>query len=88
MTLRVVQPVQSVRRGHREAQHHALARRRRQPVLRCIAMHMRAIGIRHDQACVGGKNLAGQILREGKEQPVAMRAILGPFLISPQILDR
>src|SRR6478609_1035347 len=44
-------------------------------MLRGFAMQVGAIGVGHDQAGLGRENLARQILREGKEQPVAMRAI-------------
>ncbi len=53
-----------------------------------IAMQMRAVGVGNDQSGVGRKQLAGQILREGEEQPVAMRPVVLPFLIDAQILDR
>jgi len=49
---------------------------------------MRAIGVGHDQAGSFGENLAGQIPGEGKEQPVAMGAIILPFLVGAQILHR
>ena len=47
-------------------------------------MHVRAIGVRDDQAGVFAENLARQILGEGEEQPIAMGAVLVPFLIGTQ----
>ena len=85
MPLRVDQPVDALRGGHREPHRHQLARRRGQAMLRRLAMQMRAIGVGNDQAGACGENLAGQILREGKEQPVAMRAIILPFLVGAPI---
>ena len=55
MSLRIDQPVDALRRGHREPHRHHLAGRRRQPVFRRLAMQMRAIGVRHDQAGCSGK---------------------------------
>jgi len=40
---------------------------------------MRAIGVGDDQAGVSRENLAGQILREGEEQPVAIARGTLPF---------
>ena len=57
-------------------------------MLRRLAMQMRAIGVRDDQAGILRKDLARQILREGEEQPVAMCPLLLPFLVGAQILDR
>ncbi len=57
-------------------------------MLRRLAMHMRTVGVRNDQAGLGGENLARQIGREGEEQPVAMGAVLLPLLVGAQILDR
>ena len=88
MPLRIDQAVDPLRGGHRKAQRHRLAGRRRQAMLRRLAMQMRAIGVGDDQAGVGGKDLARQILREGEEQPVAMGAVFLPFLVGTQILDR
>jgi hypothetical protein len=56
-------------------------------MLRGFAVQMGAIGVGDDQAGLGRENLARQILGEGKEQPVAMRAVLMPFLVGAQILD-
>ena len=50
MTLRIDQPIDPLRRGDGEAHRHQLAGRRRQPMLRRLAMQMRAIGVRNDQA--------------------------------------
>ena len=88
MALRVDQTVDPLRRRHGETDGHQLAGRRRQPVLRRLALQMRAIGVGDDQASAGGKNLARQILRKREEQPVAMRPILLPLLVGAQILDR
>ena len=59
MPLRIDQPVDPLRGGHRETHRHRFAGCRRQAVLRRVAMHVRAIGIGDDQAGVGGKYLAG-----------------------------
>ena len=53
-----------------------------------VAMQMRAVGVGDDQSGIGRKQFAGQILREGEEQPVAMQPVVLPFLIGAQILDR
>ena len=45
------------------------------------AVKMRAVGIGDDQAGILREYLAGQILREGEEQPVAMHPVVLPFLI-------
>src|SRR5258708_4790635 len=79
MALRIDQPIDSLRRCYREPHRHQLAGRRWQTMLRRLAMHMRAIGVGNDQAGVGGKNLARQILGEGEEQPVAMRPVVLHF---------
>src|ERR1700694_867600 len=81
MPLRIDQPVDPLRRGHGEPYRHQLAGRGRQPMLRRLAMQMRAIGIGDDQPGLFGENLARQILREAEEQPVAMRAVVLPFLV-------
>ena len=57
-------------------------------MLRRLAMQVCAVGIGDDQAGVFRKNLAGQILREGKEQPVAMHPVVLPFLVGAQIFHR
>ena len=57
-------------------------------MLRRLAMQMRAIGVGDDQAGIRRENLARQILREGKEQPVAMHPVILPLLVGAQILDR
>src|ERR1035437_8089663 len=88
VALRIDQTVDPLRRGKREPHHHQLAGRRRQPMLRRLAMHMRAIGVGDDQAVLFGENLARQVLGEGEEQPVAMRPVIPPFLVGAQILDR
>ena len=51
-------------------------------------MHVGAIGIGDNQAGFLGKDVARQILREGEEQPVAMGAIVLPFVIGAQIVER
>lgn len=88
VALRIDQAVHPVCRGERETHRHQLAGRRWQFVLGRLALQMGAIGIGDDQAGVLRKDLTGQLLREGKEQPVAMGAIVLPFLIGPQILQR
>ncbi len=72
----------------RKAQHDGSAPRRRQPVLRRFAHDRRAEGIRHDQADVGRKDLAGHADDGGEEQPVAMQPVFHPFLIGAEIGDR
>ena len=44
--------------------------------------------IGHDQSGVGRENLARHILRGGEEQPVAMGAVVLPFLVGAEIGDR
>ena len=58
VALRVDQAVDPLRCGHGKAHRHRFARCRRQAVLRCLAMQVGAIGVGHDQAGVGRKNLA------------------------------
>ena len=53
-----------------------------------LAVQMRTKGVGDDQAGFGGENLAAHILREGEQQPIAMRPVVFPFLIGAQILDR
>ena len=57
-------------------------------MLRRLAMQMRTIGVGDDQPGLLWKDLAGQVLRECKEQPVAMSAVILPFVIGAQILHR
>lgn len=88
MALRIGETIEPLGRRQCEAEHHRLARRRRQAVLRRFAMQMSAIGVGNDEAGVCGKNPARQIARKGEEQAVAMRAIILPLSIGAQILDR
>jgi hypothetical protein len=55
-------------------------------VLRRFAEHVGAIGIRNDQSGVRRKNLGWHILREGEEQPVAMGAVVFPFVVGAEVL--
>src|SRR3954447_15455506 len=57
-------------------------------MLRRVAMHVRAIGVSDDQSGLLRENFARQILGEGEKQPVAMRAVILPFLVGAQILER
>src|SRR5260370_2826904 len=88
VSLRIDQAIDPLRRSHREPYRHQLAGRRRETMLRRLAMHMRAIGVGDDQAGLFGKNLARQILGEGEKQPVAMRPVLLPLLVGAQSLNR
>ena len=88
MPLWIDQPVDPLRRGDGKAHRHQLAGRRRQPVLGRLAVQMRAIGVGDNQAGIRREDLAGQVLGEGKEQPVAMRSLILPFLVGAQILQR
>ncbi|MGY4347048.1 hypothetical protein ACVWXM_003515 [Bradyrhizobium sp. GM7.3] len=88
MPLRIDQPVDPQRRRHGEPHRHLLARGRSELVLGRLALQVRTIGIRDDQAGILRKDLARQVLREGEEQPVAMRPVFVPFLIGAQILHR
>jgi two-component system, response regulator RegA len=76
------------RRALRDAQHHRLARRRGELVLRRFAHDLAAESVGDDQARVLRKNLARHVERGGKEQPVAMRAIFHPFVVGAEIGDR
>src|SRR4051794_28656765 len=73
--LGVDEAIDALRGGEAKPDHHQLARRRRQAVLGRVAMQMRPIGVGDDQTRVSRKDLARQILRKSKEQPVAMRAV-------------
>ena len=88
VTLRVEQTIEPLRGGDREAHRHQFPRRCGKAVFWRRAMHMRPVGIGDDQAGVGGKYLAAQILGEGEEQPVAMSPVFRPFLVGAQILHR
>jgi hypothetical protein len=88
VALWIDQPIDPLRRRDREPDRHQLAGRRRQAMLRRLAMHMRAVGVGNDQPGLLGENLARQILRKGEEQPVAMRPVVLPLLVGAQILDR
>src|SRR5882672_7788459 len=88
VSLRIDQPADALCRGKREPHRHQLARRRRQAMLRRFAKKMRAIGVGDDQASILWKKIAAQILREGEEQPVAMGAVVLPFVIGAEILHR
>src|SRR6266481_2068938 len=58
MPLRIDQTVDPLRGGNGEADRHQLAGRRRQAMLRRLAMQMRAIGVGDDQAGFGRENFA------------------------------
>ena len=88
VSLRIDQTIDPLRRGDGETHRHQFPRRCGKAVFRRRAMHVRAVGIGDDQAGVGGKYLATQILGEGEEQPVAMGPVFRPFLIGAQILHR
>src|SRR5205823_10033567 len=79
--LGVDQAVDPLGRGHRETHRHGFARRRGQAMLGRLAMQVGAVGVGDDQAGILWKYLARQILREGKEQPVAMHPVVLPFLV-------
>src|SRR5258708_14125409 len=85
VALRVMQTVEPLSRRIGEAQHHQLARWRRQSMLRRFAMHVCAIGVGDDQSSLGRKYLAGQILREAEEQPTPMGAVVLPFRVAARI---
>ena len=59
-----------------------------QAVLRRLAHDLRAERVGDDQPGVLRENLARHFERGGEEQPVAMRAIVHPFLVGAEILDR
>ena len=59
-----------------------------QAVLRRLAHQLRAERVGDDQPGVLGENLARHLERGGEEQPVAMRAVVHPFLVGAEILDR
>src|SRR4051794_3725913 len=88
VSLGIHEAVDALCGGEGEFDRHQLAGRRRQAVLRRVAMQMRAIGVGDDQASLSWENLAWKVLREGKEQPVAMRAVVLPFLVGAQVLQR
>ena len=66
VALRVDQAVDALGCGHRKAHRHRFARRRRQTVLRRLAMHVSSIGIRHDQAGFRREDLTRQTLVKAK----------------------
>src|ERR1041385_2647067 len=86
--LRIGERLQPQRRTARERKHHALAGRGVQAVLRRLADEMRAERIRHNKPRVVRENLARHLHRGRKEQPVAMEAIVHPFLVGAKVLDR
>lgn len=88
MTLRIGEAIETLRRRHPEAQHHRLARRGRQPVLRRFAVQVRAISVGNDQPGIAGEYIARQIAREGEEQAIAMRPIVLPLPVRTQIVGR
>src|SRR5215471_6580512 len=87
VSLRIHQTVHPLRRGYSKTHRHQLARWRRKAVLRRLAEKMRAISIGDDQPRLFRKDFTRQILRESEKQPIAMGAIVLPFVISPQILQ-
>src|SRR5947209_4709832 len=74
--------------GASEAQHHAAAGSRAQPMLGSLSLDRGAERVGEDQAGVVWKNLKRHVQRGGKKQTIAMGAVFRPFLVGAIILDR
>src|SRR5438046_678157 len=81
-------PAKVRRRGAREGEHQALARRGMQPMLRRLTDDRGPEGIGDDEASVFRENLARHVERGREKQPVAVRPIVQPFLVGAEVGDR
>ena len=87
-SLRVGNSLQPKRCRMRKAQGHRSAGRRRNTLLRRFANDRGAEGVGDDQAGPGGEDIARHPGMGGEEQPIAMAAIIHPFLVGAKIRHR
>ena len=83
--LRIGNGLQAQRRGMGKAQGDRSARCRGNALLRGFAHDRGAERVGDDQPGLGGKGLALHAGMGGEEQPIAMAAIVDPFLVGAKI---
>ena len=87
-SLRIGQRLQAERRRVGKAQHDRLARCRGEPMLRRFTDDRGAERVGDDQPGVSREYLARHVEHGGEKQPVAMQAVVRPFLIGAKIRYR
>ena len=81
-------PGKTLRTGAGKSEMNGLASHGDQLLLRCRAHDLSAMGIGDDESSILGKYVRGNIRQCGKEQGVAIVAIVRPFIVCFQIGDR
>ena len=54
-------------------------------MVRSLAHDFTCVSIGEDEAGVGGQNIRWKIRCDGKQQCIAIVAVLGPFLVGPEV---